>query len=77
VKVPRLSGKDVVKALKKAGFDIVGQKGSHVRLKRERQSKEGKVCVTIVPMHKEIAKGTLNSIIRKAGMTREEFLELL
>jgi len=73
-KLPVISGNDVIKALEKAGFKIVGRKDSHVRLKKKT---EKEVYIVIVPLHKELKKGTLNSIIRRSGLTREEFLDLL
>ena len=73
-RLPVLSGKDVIKALTKVGFQIARQKGSHVILiKITEQSKKG----VVVPNHKEIDKGTLLEIIRQTGMTREEFLKLI
>jgi len=63
----------VIKALAKIGFEIVGRRGSHVRLKR----KDGKTLIVIVPDHKELARGTLRSILRQANLSREELLELL
>jgi predicted RNA binding protein YcfA (HicA-like mRNA interferase family) len=63
----------VVKALQRAGFAVVGRKGSHMRMKKISE----RVYVVIVPDHREIAPGTLRSIIRQAGLTREEFLSLL
>ncbi|MCP8307645.1 MAG: type II toxin-antitoxin system HicA family toxin [archaeon] len=69
-KLPVLSWREVIKALQKAGFTIAHQKGSHIIL-----SKHGKFIA--VPKHEEIAKGTLMSIIRDAGLTKEEFLKLI
>jgi len=63
----------VVKALADAGFTVVGRKGSHIRLKR----KDGETRVVIVPDYRELAKGTLRSILRQAGLSRGEFLKLL
>lgn len=57
----------------RAGFIVVGRKGSHIRLKR----RNGETRVVIVPDHREIAKGTLRSILRQADLSREEFLQLL
>ena len=71
--LPVVSGRQVIRALTKAGFQIVGRKGSHVRLKK----KEGKTLIVVVPDHKELARGTLASILRQANLSREEFLELL
>jgi len=73
-KLPRLSGKEVIKALSKAGFVSARQKGSHVILIK--QTGEGKI-VTVVPLHSEIDTGTLLEIIRQSKLTREEFLALL
>lgn len=73
-KLPRLSGKDIIKALSKTGFRPARQRGSHIILVK--QTKELKKAV-VVPNHKEIDIGTLLEIIRQAGLKRNEFLELL
>ena len=73
-KLPRVSGKEVIKTLSKTGFVAVRQRGSHVILKKRIQEMEIGV---VVPLHKEIDKGTLLEIIRQAKMTKEEFLEFL
>lgn len=73
-KLPRLSGKQVIKVLSKCGFFAARQKGSHVILKKEIDKG---VKTTVVPMHKEIDKGTLLEIIRQSGLKKEEFLRLL
>jgi len=72
-RLPRVSGKEVVKALKKIGYEIDHQTGSHIIL---RHSTPPHRRIT-VPNHKELAKGTLRALIRQAGLTVEEFLELL
>ena len=72
-KLPVLSHLEVIKALNKIGYNIDHQTGSHIIL---RQDKEPYRRLTI-PNHKEISKGTINSIIRQAGLTRDEFLNLL
>ena len=69
--LPVVSGAQVVKALGKAGFGQVSQRGSHVKLRHE----EGRVV--IVPLHDELALGTLRSILRQAGLSPEEFAGLL
>ena len=74
MKLPVLSGHDVIKILSKQGFTIARQKGSHVILIKV--SKDGKKGV-VVPNHKEIDKGTLLEIIRQSGMTKEDFLKLI
>jgi len=60
-KLRRISGKEVVKLLNKEGFLAIRQKGSHVRLRRV--DKTGTHEIT-VPMHKELDRGTLRSVIR-------------
>jgi predicted RNA binding protein YcfA (HicA-like mRNA interferase family) len=72
-KLPVLSALDVIKILSKFGFYADHQTGSHVIL---RQDREPFKRIT-VPNHKEIARGTLASIIEDAGLTREEFLSEL
>ncbi len=72
-KLPILSGLDVVKALKKLGYEVDHQTGSHMIL---RQNNEPFRRLT-VPNHREISIGTLRAIIRQAGLSREEFFELL
>jgi len=72
-KYPILSPTDIIKALQKIGFYKVSQKGSHVKYR-----KDGEPTKTfIIPMHSEIAKGTLQSILEQAAITLEEFKELL
>ena len=68
-----VSGIDVVKALAKIGYDVDHQTGSHMIL-RQRETPHRRL---VVPRHSELAKGTLRAIIRQAGLTVEEFLELL
>ena len=64
------SGVFVVSILvKHFDFSVVSQKGSHVKLKHE----DGRV--TIVPLHKELARGTFASILHLAHVSREDFLD--
>ena len=72
-KLPRLSGKQVIKSLSKIGFKPARQKGSHIILIK--LTKEGKKAV-VVPNHDGIDRGTLLEIIRQAGLKKEEFLKL-
>ena len=73
-KLNPVSGNKVIKALSKAGFQVVGKKGSHVRLKRKT---DDSVYIVIVPLHPEIKKGTLKSILRQSGLSENEFILLL
>ncbi len=71
MKLPRgISGAKVLLALERLGFSITRQTGSHVRLAR------GKMRVT-VPMHGELVVGTLQSILRQAGINVEDLLKVL
>ena len=71
VKLPIVSGSEVIHALQKIGFEIVGQKGSHVRFKKK-TSKETRIA--IVTLHDELTPGTLLSVIRQSGLTKEELI---
>ncbi|EFC79520.1 type II toxin-antitoxin system HicA family toxin [Parafrankia sp. EUN1f] len=73
--VPSLPGKDVVRALQKAGFELVRIKGSHHRL---RNPDRAGIDVT-VPVHagRDIPKGTLRQILADAGLTVEDLQKLL
>ncbi len=73
-KLPRLSGKEVIKILSKIGFISIRQKGSHVIMKK--QTSEGKIGL-VVPNHKEIDRGTLLEIIRQAKLTKKDFLDIM
>ena len=72
-KIPVVSGREVIKALSKVGYDVDHQTGSHVIL-RQRESPHRRVTV---PNHKEIAKGTLKAILEETGLTLDEFMALL
>ena len=66
--VPLLSGREVVRAFEKFGWQIARQRGSHIIL-----VKEGARATLSIPDHKEVARGTLRSLIRAAGLTVEDF----
>jgi predicted RNA binding protein YcfA (HicA-like mRNA interferase family) len=71
-KLPSLSGRECIKALEKAGFTVIRQKGSHISLVRE-----DPFAQIVVPDHKELDRGTLRAIIRQAGLSVDEFIELI
>jgi len=60
----------VVKALRKAGFQIERQKGSHLILAKNE-------LIVPVPKHEQLKRGLLMAIIEEAGLTKDEFLSLL
>lgn len=74
MRLPAVSGEETIKALHKAGFRVVRQKGSHVRM--EKRTDEGVIKVT-VPLHHTLKKGTLRVILKQAGLAVEEFIRLL
>jgi len=72
-KLPVFTGEEVISALKKVGFQVVRQKGSHVRMQHE----DGRVVTIPVHAGKTLGKGLLRKILRDAELTRDEFLALL
>jgi predicted RNA binding protein YcfA (HicA-like mRNA interferase family) len=74
-KLPQVSGKDTVKALEKLGFEVVQQRGSHIKLARTISLQKQ---IVIVPQHKVIKKGTLrNGILKPINLSVEDFINLL
>ncbi len=73
-KLPVVSGKEVIKALSKIGFIHIRTKGSHAILNK--QTDKGKITIP-VPLHKELARGTIKSIMRQAEINLDELLKLL
>ena len=67
--IPALSGREVVKTFQSFGWQVVRQRGSHIMM-----AKAGETSTLSVPDHKEVGKGTLRSLIRKANLTIDEFL---
>lgn len=72
-KLPALSGKDMIALLKKAGFVLVRQKGSHAFLKHV----DGRAIVVPVHSGETIGVGLLYKILRDAEMTKEDLLRIL
>ena len=71
-KPPRISGKDTIRALERLGFFQIRQQGSHVILKKQ-TLRDDIGCV--VPLHRELAPGTLKSILKQAQISLDEFIE--
>jgi predicted RNA binding protein YcfA (HicA-like mRNA interferase family) len=71
-KLGNISGKQAAKAFQKAGWEIIGQVGSHVVM-----SKPGVRANLSIPQHKDLSVGTLRALIRHTGLTVDEFLQLL
>ena len=77
-KLPVISGDKLIKILTKLGYEIVRQKGSHIRLRKKTEIGEHNITV---PKHREIAKGTLNDILSKVSLwnniSKEELIKML
>ena len=74
VRLPVVSGKALVAALKKAGFEEVRQKGSHLALQKITPDRTYR---TIIPLHRKLAKGTLRDILNQTGLSKEDLVRLL
>ena len=79
-KLPRLPAAAVVAALKRLGFEEVRQKGSHLVLRRTMLNADGSAAavICVVPLHRrDLAVGTLASVLRQAGVDAETFIQNL
>ena len=72
--LPAISGRQLLRALQRAGFVVLRQKGSHVSMERHTLERNWR---TVVPMHREIRPGTLSDILNQTGLSKEELTELL
>ena len=70
--VPVLKHREVVRVFENLGWEVARKKGSHIIM-----TKEGHIATLSVPNHSEVARGTLRSLIARAGITLEQFLENL
>ena len=73
-KLPVISGEELIQALRRHGFGVERQRGSHVRLKFKSLEKTIKLTV---PLHNSLKKGTLRRILKEAGISVEELKDLL
>jgi predicted RNA binding protein YcfA (HicA-like mRNA interferase family) len=71
--LPKISGQQAVKALRKFGYEVIRQRGSHIRLRNS----DGARQPLTIPDHRELKSGLLRRIIRDAGITTDEFLDAL
>lgn len=72
--LPAISGRQLLRALQRAGFVVLRQKGSHVSMERRTPERNWR---TVVPMHREIRPGTLSDILNQTGLSKEELTKLL
>ena len=70
-RLPVCFGTEAVKAFRKVGYETDHQTGSHIILRHPSQRR------LTVPNHRELAKGTLRALNREAGLTKEQFVDLL
>ncbi len=68
--LPVLNGQEVVRVFESFGWSVARQKSSHIIM-----TKEGEIATLSIPNHKEVARGTLRSLIRAANLTVDEFAE--
>jgi len=66
-KLPVLSGRDLIDILKSLGFVVVRQKGSHVSLQKGQYK-------TVVPLHDDLAKGTILGILKQCGLSKDDVI---
>ena len=74
-KLPRVSGRRIVATLERLGFVHVRSRGSHVVMARS--GSDGARVVCVVPLHDEVAVGTLRGVLRQAGVSADEFIAAL
>ncbi len=70
--MPIISGKDAIKTFSKAGWSVMRQTGTHVIM-----MKPESIVTLSIPLHSEVKRGTLRSLIKDSGLTVEEFINLL
>ena len=69
-RLPAISGKELIALLEKDGFRVVRQKGSHVSLQKGTYK-------TVVPLHDDLAKGTLLGIMKQCGLSKDDLYRLM
>ena len=72
MELPILSWRKIIKKLNKAGFKVVKQRGSHIKLKKTNE--DGRNLIVTVPRYSQVSKRVLKNILRQAEMELEEFL---
>lgn len=71
-RLPLISGRDAVKAFSRAGWEVKRQRGSHIVM-----TKKGSIATLSIPDHETLDRGTLRTLIRRAGLSVDEFTALL
>lgn len=73
-RLPSISGHEVIAALRRIGYEVVRQRGSHVRM---RHPEDGARLPLTVPLHDSVKPGLLRKLLRDAGITVAEFVRLM
>lgn len=71
-RLPVVSGAQLIRALERLGWEVVRQRGSHVRLRHPERS-----TFLVVPLHRELKRGTLSGILRDAAIASADLRRLL
>ena len=77
MRLPSLSSTDIIRALRKAGFDEAPQRGKGSHRAFVKKDSTGRVRLVIVPQGKDVPRGTLVAILEQAGLSKDDFLQLL
>ncbi|HEX8144704.1 MAG TPA: type II toxin-antitoxin system HicA family toxin [Pyrinomonadaceae bacterium] len=70
--LPVLSGQEAVRVFESFGWSVARQRSSHIIM-----TKEGEIVTLSIPNHKEVARGTLRSLIRSANLTVDQFVKAI
>ncbi len=73
-KVPSLSYQEIITALRRDGWEVVRQRGSHIRLEKTLPDETLKITV---PAHRPVKRSTLSHILKQARIGVDDFLKLL
>jgi len=73
-KLPIISGNQAIKCFEKIGYQVIRQRGSHVRMRHKTDSTKQPLTI---PRHKTLGKGLIRKLLRDAELTIEEFLKIL
>ncbi|MBC8521440.1 MAG: type II toxin-antitoxin system HicA family toxin [Methanomicrobia archaeon] len=75
--MPVVSSDDIIKALKKGGFEYAPKRGKGSHMALYKIDENGRKLLVIVPKRRELPKGTLLSILQQANLSKDDFIELL
>jgi len=76
-RLPIISGAQACKVLIKICYQVANKRGDHITLAPKCASRPDRTCPLIVPMHRELKRGTLMTILARASLSKEEFVSLL